>query len=66
LADPSSVTRGYRPALAVAAGLSVTGAIVALWLRRTPAVESEEGGRKKRVTGTATPDDGVRPDPVRV
>ncbi len=41
LSDPQSVTQGYRPALAVAAGLSVAGAGVALWLRR-PAVTGRD------------------------
>ena len=46
LADPNAVTRGYRPALAVAAGLSVLGAAVALGLRRAaaPVSESEPAG----------------------
>jgi EmrB/QacA subfamily drug resistance transporter len=34
LASPAAVTTGYRPALAVAAGLSVLGALTALALRR--------------------------------
>jgi hypothetical protein len=34
LASAAAVTSGYRPALAVAAGLSVLGAAVALGLRR--------------------------------
>src|SRR5215472_3535873 len=34
LASPAAVTSGYRPALAVAAGLSVLGAATALGLRR--------------------------------
>ena len=40
LASPAAVTSGYRPALAVAAGLSVLGAVVAIGIRkatRTPA-----------------------------
>jgi MFS family permease len=36
LAGPAAVTSGYRPALSVAAGLSVLGAIAALGIRRTP------------------------------
>jgi EmrB/QacA subfamily drug resistance transporter len=36
LAGPAAVTSGYRPALAVAAGLSVLGAIAAFGIRRTP------------------------------
>jgi hypothetical protein len=36
LAGPVAVTSGYRPALAVAAGLSVLGAIAAFGIRRTP------------------------------
>jgi EmrB/QacA subfamily drug resistance transporter len=36
LASPAAVTSGYRPALGVAAGLSVLGAAVALGLRRPP------------------------------
>jgi EmrB/QacA subfamily drug resistance transporter len=34
LASPAEVTSGYRPALAVAAGISVVGAAVALGIRR--------------------------------
>jgi EmrB/QacA subfamily drug resistance transporter len=34
LAGPAQVTSGYRPALAVSAGLSVLGALVALGIRR--------------------------------
>jgi EmrB/QacA subfamily drug resistance transporter len=34
LAGPAQVTSGYRPALAVSAGLSVLGAVVALGIRR--------------------------------
>jgi MFS family permease len=34
LADPAAVTSGFRPALGVAAGLSVLGAAVALGMRR--------------------------------
>ncbi len=33
LAGPASVTHGYRPALAVAAGLSVLGAVAAIGIR---------------------------------
>jgi EmrB/QacA subfamily drug resistance transporter len=36
LASPAAVTSGYRPALGVAAGLSVLGAVAALGLRRAP------------------------------
>jgi EmrB/QacA subfamily drug resistance transporter len=36
LASPAAVTSGYRPALAVSAGLSVLGALTALALRRAP------------------------------
>jgi MFS family permease len=35
LASPAAVTSGYRPALAVAAGLSVLGAVVAIGIRKT-------------------------------
>src|SRR5262249_49342860 len=35
LAGPAAVTSGYRPALAVAAGLSVLGAVTAIGIRRT-------------------------------
>ena len=65
LADPGSVTRGYRPALAVAAGLSLTGAIVALWLRRTSEGGTGSANRPLAATGRATPNDGARLDPVR-
>ena len=34
LAGPAAVTSGYRPALAVAAGLSVLGAVTAIGIRR--------------------------------
>ena len=34
LADPATVTSGYRPALAVSAGISVLGAIAAVAMRR--------------------------------
>jgi MFS family permease len=34
LADPATVASGYRPALAVAAGLSVLGAVTAIGIRR--------------------------------
>ena len=34
LVGPAAVTAGYRPALAVAAGLSALGAVVALGIRR--------------------------------
>jgi len=37
LASPLAVTRGYQPALSVAAGLSVLGALVALAIRRPSA-----------------------------
>jgi hypothetical protein len=36
LASAAAITSGYRPALAVAAGLSVLGAATALGLRRAP------------------------------
>ena len=35
LAGPAAVTSGYRPALAVTAGLSVLGAATAIGIRRT-------------------------------
>ena len=38
LASTAAITSGYRPALAVAAGLSVLGAATALSLRRAPGV----------------------------
>jgi hypothetical protein len=34
LAGPASVTSGYRPALAVSAGASIIGALVAIGIRR--------------------------------
>jgi len=34
LTGPATVTSGYRPALAVAAGLSVLGAVTAIGIRR--------------------------------
>ena len=36
LASAAAITSGYRPALGVAAGLSVLGAAAALGLRRAP------------------------------
>jgi len=42
LADPASVTRGYRTALAVAAGLSVLGAAAALGIRRARSSRQDE------------------------
>jgi MFS family permease len=41
LASPTAVTSGYRPALALAAGLSVLGALTALALRRSPRSEPQ-------------------------
>jgi EmrB/QacA subfamily drug resistance transporter len=41
LAGAASVTAGYRPALAVSAGASVLGAVVALGIRRARAASSE-------------------------
>ena len=43
LGSPASVTAGYRPALAVAALLSLAGAAVALAIRQRPARESRPG-----------------------
>jgi hypothetical protein len=42
LAGPAAVTSGYRPALAVAAGLSVLGAVTAIGIRR--AAQTHAGG----------------------
>jgi EmrB/QacA subfamily drug resistance transporter len=42
LAGPAAVTSGYRPALAVAAALSVLGAIAAFGIRRTPRAAAVE------------------------
>jgi hypothetical protein len=39
LADPASVTSGYRAALAVSAGASVLGALVAVGIRRARVVQ---------------------------
>lgn len=36
LATAASVTSGYRPALAVSAGISILGAVLAIGMRRTP------------------------------
>jgi MFS family permease len=41
LASATSVTAGYRPALAVSAGASVLGAVVALGIRRARAASSD-------------------------
>jgi MFS family permease len=43
LGSPASMTAGYRPALAVAALLSLAGAAVALAIRQRPARESRPG-----------------------
>jgi MFS family permease len=44
LANAASVTSGYRPALAVSAGASVLGAIVAVGIRRARAVAPDPVG----------------------
>ncbi len=43
LASPASVTHGYRPALATAAGLSVLGAVSGLGIRRARSVRKSAG-----------------------
>jgi EmrB/QacA subfamily drug resistance transporter len=45
LAGPAAVTQGFRPALAVGAGLSTLGAVVALSLRRAPRAEAVTAAR---------------------
>jgi len=45
LTNPAAVTSGYRPALAVAAGLSVLGACVAVGIRRTTLLGADRSGR---------------------
>ena len=42
LTDAASVTSGYRPALAVSAGISILGAVVAIGMRRTPRAQVAE------------------------
>ncbi len=44
LASRAAVTHGYRPALAVSAGLSVLGAVAAFRLRRTPRARAADPG----------------------
>jgi EmrB/QacA subfamily drug resistance transporter len=57
LADPTAVTSGFRPALAVSAGLSVLGAVAALGIRRAALATGIEPGRQGTapVSGLATP-----------
>jgi MFS family permease len=60
LTSPGSVTSGYRPALAVAAGASVLGAVVALAIR-----PARGGSEPVRVAGTgAVPAAGTVEVPV--
>ena len=53
LADPASVTSGYRPALAVAAGASLIGALVATGIGRAAAAAAQSVGVAMR------PDDRI-------
>jgi len=53
LASAAAVTSGYRPALAVAAGLSVLGAAAALGLRRAPRPTAPALRRAPRPTAPA-------------
>ena len=53
LAGPSTVTNGYRPALMVAAGLSVLGAAAALGLRGSPRTEASRPARSSEFVATA-------------
>jgi EmrB/QacA subfamily drug resistance transporter len=54
LAGPAAVTSGYRPALAVAAGLSVLGAVVAVGIRR--AARTHAVGSSPRPEETPAPE----------
>jgi hypothetical protein len=55
LTDPASVTHGYRPALATAAGLSALGAATALGIRST---RRSAGPRSAVVSISGDPDQG--------
>ena len=55
LSGPAAVTSGYRPALAVAAGLSVLGAVTAIGIRR--AAQTRAAGQASRASA-AGGDDG--------
>ena len=48
LTDAASVTSGYRPALAVSAGISILGAVVAIGMRRTPRAQVAEPSAQPR------------------
>jgi EmrB/QacA subfamily drug resistance transporter len=51
LAGPAAVTHGFRPALAVGAGLSALGACAAFGLRRTPRAKTAVPVSHSRETG---------------
>lgn len=53
LASPAAVTAGFRPAVAVSAGLSVLGAITALAVRRTARADAADPSRPGAIPGTA-------------
>lgn len=53
LADAASVTSGYRPALAVSAGISVLGAVVAIGMRRTAQALAADSRLQRRRTAAA-------------
>src|SRR5262249_9161458 len=55
LAGPAAVTSGYRPALAVAAGLSVLGAVTAIGIRRA----AQTGAGRPSQPGPARPEQGT-------
>ena len=52
LTDAASVTSGYRPALAVSAGISILGAVVAIGMRRAPRTLAAEPSAQRRPTST--------------
>jgi EmrB/QacA subfamily drug resistance transporter len=63
LASPAAVTSGYKPALAVAAGLSVLGALVAIAIRRTAPASAIDAGAPSEVCLTAEIDLAAEPSP---
>jgi hypothetical protein len=54
LTDAASVTSGYRPALAVSAGISILGAAVAIGMPRKPRAQVAEPSVQWQ-TGSANP-----------
>jgi EmrB/QacA subfamily drug resistance transporter len=62
LASPAAVTSGYRPALAVAAGLSIVGALVAIGIRRTVPEGSIDADGPSKIAATASQPPAEQPD----